>query len=195
MQALRCFVAVPVLEEAREALARLRDELQPRIPDGVRWERDANFHLTLKFLGDVEVDQVRRVSEVVERAAETAMPTHVRPESVDAFPHAARPRVLVLRFLEDDDSLATAVHSLEAGFEALGFAREARAFAPHLTLGRVKREARLGDVGPELAAVRVGDVPAIPIDSLVLYQSELTPKGAVYTPLCEYPLVGPAGLS
>jgi RNA 2',3'-cyclic 3'-phosphodiesterase len=195
MQALRCFVAVPVTIEATEALARLRDDLRLRVPEGVRWERDGNFHLTLKFLGDVEVDRIQRVSEVVERAAKSAMPTHVRPESVDAFPHVARPRVLVLRFREDDDSLSTAVHSLEAGFQELGSPREARAFTPHLTLGRVKREARLGDLGPVLHEMHVGDVPAIPIDSLVLYQSELGPKGSTYTPLCEYPLVGLAGHS
>jgi RNA 2',3'-cyclic 3'-phosphodiesterase len=193
MQALRCFVAVPIAAQVADGLARVQDELRVAVPRGVRWERPRNFHLTLKFLGDVAVDLVPRVTEVVARAAEAAGLSCARPEGVDAFPNVARPRVLVLRLAEPAGALAAAVRVLEEGFAELGFPREARAFRPHLTLGRVEKDARLGDLGPILHEVRYGDAPSIPVDSLALYQSELSPRGATYTALCEYPLVGDAG--
>lgn len=193
MQALRCFVAVPVATQARDGLVRVQDELRTVVPRGVRWERATNLHLTLKFLGDVEVGLLPRVTEVVERAAEAAGPADLRPECVDAFPNPVRPRVLVLRLLDRAGCLAALVRVLEAGFAELGFARETRALQPHLTLGRVERGARMGDLGPALREIGCGDVPAIPADSLVLYQSELSPRGATYTALCEYGLVGDSG--
>lgn len=193
MQALRCFVAVPIAAQVAHGLARVQDELRVAVPRGVRWERPSNLHLTLKFLGDVSVDLLPRVTEVVARAAEAAGTSRVRPEAVDAFPNAARPRVLVLCLADAEGALNAAVRVLEEGFAELGFAREQRAFRPHLTLGRVERDARLGDLGPILHEVRCGDAPAIPVDSLVLYQSDLSPRGATYTALCEYQLVGDVG--
>lgn len=190
MQVLRCFVAAPFPARARRAVVRLQQELASKLGDGVRWERPENLHMTLKFLGDVGVDQVREVAEAVEAAAIGSHPALLEPESVDVFPNPARPRVVVLRFCDPKGCAGEAAARLEASFERIGFPRERRSWTPHLTLGRMRRGAQFGDLGPELAELPPHGVPAVALDSLVLYQSELAPRGATYTALCEYPLEG-----
>ena len=76
--------------------------------------------------------------------------------------------------------------AVEAGLEALGFARERRAFRPHITLGRVRDGAPVPQrraVADALAAVQIDAGSALPVESVSLIRSVLTPAGSEYTRL------------
>jgi 2'-5' RNA ligase len=68
----------------------------------------------------------------------------------------------------------------------VGFRPEQRAYTPHITLGRLKRSS--GTVGSLLEQSGGLSSEPFPVDSLILYESKLTPQGAVYTPVHHYPL-------
>jgi 2'-5' RNA ligase len=71
----------------------------------------------------------------------------------------------------------------ERAARAAGFEGEERPFRAHLTLGRWRDRAPRPDLPPT-------DLGATRLDSLILFQSDLRPDGAVYTPLARFALQG-----
>jgi 2'-5' RNA ligase len=191
---LRAFVALELPDPARafcaEAIARARSALgaDTRV---VRWVDPDGIHLTLKFLGSVPAAQV---SEIVDRVAEAvaSVPAFsVAVGGLGLFPNQRAPRVIWLALLGNVTALGQCQERVEAATVPLGFAREKRPFQPHLTLGRVRE----GAAPPQLAAI--GRLPIgwpanrsepFLVPSISLMQSHLSPAGARYTRVAEFPL-------
>lgn len=147
-----------------------------------------HLHVTLKFLGDVSLERTVGVGRALAEAARGVSAIDAKLRGVGAFPHAGRPSV-IWAGLVGAEPLLELSGRLEALLEQQGFAREARAFHPHVTLARVK--SRPPD---ELQALlkRHADSPfgAAPLRSIELYQSELRPQGPRYTVLARVEFQG-----
>lgn len=178
---MRLFIALGIPPEAREELARLQGWLRG-LP--VRWVDPAGVHLTLQFLGEAAETSAPALLEAL--AGLPAAPFALGLEGLGAFPDLRRPRVLWVGLGGDLAALARLQAAVLAATAPLGFAPEARPFRPHLTLGRVRQ-----DAGPEerrAVGRAVGHAaPPAPLSweagAPTLYQSTLTPAGAVYTAL------------
>ena len=148
MTAVRAFIAVRVGVLLRDAVAALLDTLKPRMPDGVvRWVQPDDFHLTLKFLGNVPETQVPAVLETVRAVASEHWRAEVPVVGAGMFPPRGNPHALWLG-LQNGDALrcVAALHAqMEARVSPLGFPAEKRPFKAHLTLGRVAKELKHGD--------------------------------------------------
>jgi 2'-5' RNA ligase len=186
-KAIRAFVALPLPERLRRAVAETIQRLTPSLP-GVRFVRGEGAHVTLRFLGWTRADTIAALEAPLRAAAAACPPLDVAVRGLGTFPERGRPRVLWLG-LEVPRAAAALQAACERAAVAAGFEPETRAFHPHLTLGRWGDRARrppLPDV--DLGSAHVGE--------LVLYRSELRPSGSVYTPLAVFPLggaVGPVG--
>ena len=101
---------------------------------GVRWTPEDNLHLTLRFHGDASAAQAAAVAERLAREAATAPFAPVRFEGIDQWPG-----VVLARFAAPP-ALGALQERLEQQAVALGFAPEARAWAPHVTLARTPRD-------------------------------------------------------
>jgi 2'-5' RNA ligase len=85
-------------------------------------------------------------------------------------------------------------HGIDVETQRLGYAREERDFSPHLTLGRVSRNATSRDVqriSEVVGSLKVGFLGAARVQAINLYRSDLQPGGAVYTRLFSAPLAEP----
>ncbi len=103
-----------------------------------------------------------------------------REPGFGAFPDCRRPRVLWVG-IGGEPALEILQHHVEQEFAPLGFPTEARAFRPHVTLGRAGREARPPDfAGLEAALERLRYDASVVVDALDLMQSTLQSGGAVY---------------
>jgi 2'-5' RNA ligase len=180
---IRCFIAVkiPRLDPLRRVLKELSGmgrALKAVDPD--------NLHVTLKFLGDTDVDLVPKIAALVESAAATREPCVLTVSGIGVFPHAERPSV-VWAGLIGAETLTALAGDLETGLEPHGFARESRPFVPHLTLARVK--ARPPESLRELLARHAKTVfGTAAIDHVELIRSEPGPDGSRYTVLSSSPL-------
>lgn len=149
----------------------------------MKWVRPENIHLSLKFLGDVEDMRTPELHAALKQAAGSrtaARPITLQIEGFGVFPDYHRPRVLWAG-VAPDPALELLQHGVEQAFAPLGFPTEARAFRPHITLGRAAREARPRDfVG--LAEVLTGlDIAAtVTVPDLDLMESTLQSGGSVY---------------
>lgn len=175
-EAVRAFFAVEIEDAARREAAAVARRLGagPR-GSAVRWVRPESYHVTLRFLGRTRHEQIDPLCERArsELAGLGAFEVHLG--SLGAFPSARRPRVVVVA-LEPPEPLEQLGRALERTAVACGFAPEARAFRAHLTLGRVRER---GFLVPEEALPPVSSR----IDRVVLFQSELSPRGSRYTAL------------
>ena len=154
----RLFVGVRVSVQTANALAAAAETLARRMRDAgvdVKWVAPVNYHVTLKFLGMVRGEVVEAIAGRLRRELPSLRPFELEARGLGTFPPGAetggasgaigdRPRVLWVGVGgAGDKALRALQESTEGWMEDLGFAREKRAFHPHLTLGRVLSEGPL----------------------------------------------------
>jgi len=152
-----------------------------------------NLHLTVKFLGAVAEDRIEAIAGALTGAVVGAAAFEAQIEGLGAFPSAARPRVVWAGVTAGAGAMGDLAGRVDEALAALGFAREARPFSPHVTLGRVRQpgrapaltEALRGAVGRPFGRLRVARA--------CLMRSELSPRGARYTELAGARLGGAGG--
>ena len=181
---LRLFVAVELTDPVRRHIANLMDTLRGEGVQGFRWLNVEGIHLTLKFLGTVPEGSVDEIVEGMEEAVEGVSPFSLSIENLGAFPDLGSPRVLWVGVHGELDPLLLLQSRLEEALVARGFAKETRAFSPHLTLARTRgrftptaRKHLTTAVESALAAVN----QELPVGLLSLMESNLTSHGAIYT--------------
>ena len=180
---MRCFVAALFDDPTRERLERLLALV--RSGDApVRWVRAEGLHATLAFLGELSEVQAQAAARALHDALgrQAAIPVHVG--DVGGFPSSRAARVVWVGVREPTGRLADVQASLVQRLRAAGLTLDdAERFHPHVTLGR----AREGKVSAERCASRLSKVDVTPapgyVCSVVLFQSDLGPGGARYTPL------------
>lgn len=184
---MRCFIAVDVPPAVREAAMRAQESLRAAGAD-VKWTSPESLHVTLKFLGWLEpaaVDQVkRRLAADVPSRERLA----VRFRGIGTFPERGQPRVIWAGCEGDVEGLSTLARLAEEAGTQAGVEPEARPFAPHLTLGRVKSPRNVKALQALLPRFRDADFGECPVQAVVLYKSTLLPQGAIYEPQAAYPL-------
>jgi len=182
----RAFVCVTMPEEELGRLDAFVGGL--RGFSGFKWVKKEQFHITLKFLGDVTPGQITALDTNFSRLG-GVRPFDVSLGGLGAFPSAARPKTLWLGVGEGADSLSRLASFVGRASEASGCERERRKFHPHLTLARTRAESGETALSDELAE-KFSHIPPISwtCGSFTLMRSTLDPAGAIYTPIGRYAL-------
>ncbi len=137
MQLFRTFTAVEVWPEIRERARSVIKRLQDANAK-VTWIKPEQMHLTLNFLGDVEMNEVPAICKAVMTAVGPFVPFDVELAGLGVFPSYENPRTIWLGVADGSEQLISLHAALEASLAELGCRIEARRFRPHLTLGRVR---------------------------------------------------------
>jgi 2'-5' RNA ligase len=188
----RLFIAITIPPDVLDSLVAVQDRLKHKTPPRtVRWVRPEGIHLTLKFLGDVPVIKRETLEKTLAKAAQDHAPFTLAATGLGVFPNLKRPRVVWIGIQQDRAALAALRDAVEEHIAPLGYPTENRPFNPHLTLGRILRDARRADIQrfAELIAHRdLTDRFTWQVNDVHLIRSELKPTGAVYTTLYDAPL-------
>ncbi|MDD4268317.1 MAG: RNA 2',3'-cyclic phosphodiesterase [Pirellulales bacterium] len=187
-QQVRTFIAVEIDPQVRRAAADLVGRLSA-CRAGVKWVVADHLHLTLKFLGDVDIRDIAEVGRAVQAAASTAAAFDCTVAGTGAFPTLQRPRTVWLGVTEGADRLIALQDQIDRALKKIGYPAESRSFKPHLTIGRVKRPSRelaeLTALLNEHADLQVGRTN---VDHVTVFASELAPEGPTYHVLAAAPL-------
>ncbi len=188
MPCIRAFVAVNFPPRVKAALGQVINELK-KYPAQAKWVEAGGIHLTLQFLGNICSEQVPKIVTALEKCCCEVQPFYVRLSGTGVFPSLSKPRVLWVGVEEKTGRLAALYNCVQAGLADLGFRPEERRFVPHLTLARLKSGTGFPALA-EKAAFLVGGAGDLscPVNSVELMQSDLTPRGAVYSVLASVPL-------
>ena len=177
---LRTFFGVELDEVSRRVAHAVAQQLASAPGgDAVRWVRPESYHVTLRFLGTTPRDRVEGLIAAALNATRAIAPFELRLGVLAGLPSQG-PRAIVLE-VAPFESIAALATQVESAAIAAGFAAEPRAFRPHLTLGRIReRRGRAPRLDP---AISPGQAAPFAVTSFALFQSDMDPGGALYTPL------------
>ncbi len=181
---MRTFIAIDFPEPVKEALAQAAAHLKYSGAD-VKWTEKENIHLTLKFLGEVDEKKLGYLKSALDSVAGQTKSFAASIKDLGAFPKIEFPRVIWAGIDLGAAELVTLSGKIDQALSNLGFEKESRPFAAHLTIGRVKSPKNKEALKAKMAAYKLPDLPPHPITSIILYKSTLTPKGSIYTILHE----------
>jgi 2'-5' RNA ligase len=185
---MRLFIALPLPEDTHHALGRIIQELK-RASAAVRWVHQDHIHLTLRFLGDTDQSLVPQLKQLIDTKAHAHAALTVTLDRLGAFPNLRNPRVYWISASDQVmvNQLQNLAAQIEQGVRELGFEPEKKLFKPHLTLGRVKQPDNLERLGQLIETYRLPSL-RVPLSTVVLFHSTLTPQGPIYRRLHESPL-------
>lgn len=189
MELVRCFVAVEVAGTPAGALQAMQEELRST-RSNVKWTQPSQFHLTLKFLGEVPPATVAAAREALAPVFAQCAPFTLGLGGLGAFPAPERAQVIWAGVTQGAETLGGLARAVEAALVPAGLQPEGRPFRPHFTLGRVRE----GGLTPTLtAAIRAGkqrDFGRVEVTEAVFMRSQLTAAGPTYTPIATFSLRG-----
>jgi len=193
---MRLFIAVPLPEPIKKQLTVLSAKLKS-LSSGlpIKWVKQENVHLTLKFLGDTDEQTASLIKPEIKSISGKFHSLYCKMGGLGAFPHIDRPRVFWVGLNSEDEltALKRFVTEIDQRMSSLGFQPETKPFSPHLTLGRVKvakgkqpeqTRQEFASLADQIRTTRV-DPTEFVLDRIVLFQSILKPNGPVYERLCE----------
>jgi RNA 2',3'-cyclic 3'-phosphodiesterase len=184
MSVIRLFIAIELSAEIQSGLQHAATLLQSRTGSlPVRWVQAKNIHLTLVFLGDVVTSNLDALKDML-RSEVAGQPSFgIEVGRLGAFPSLRKPRVVWIGVGAPSD-LSSLQRKISLASARLGYPAEDRPFSPHLTLGRVSKNAsqeQVHKIGEILEVEKIESLGAMRVGSVNLYQSDLQPGGAVYT--------------
>ena len=174
----RLFTGVEIPPEVAQALSTLRGGLP-----GARWIDKENYHVTLRFIGDVDDDMAHEVESLLGRVRRGRF--ELRIEGLTSF-GSKKPRAVVAS-VEPSSPLMEAQAEQERMMQRIGLEPEGRKYTPHVTLARL-RDASNRDVAEYLSARGHFRSMAFPVSRFVLFSSRASVGGGPYVVEASYPL-------
>ena len=187
---MRCFIAVDIDEGVLDRIGELGDKLRGGLDietGGIKWVEPQRMHLTLKFLGEVKDSDLMEVCRIVESVAVEYSDFSIDVCKVGVF---GRPARVVWVGIAENRALEDMQSCLEERFGQAGWKADNKKFVGHLTVCRVKNiklGKRLDRLVGEHEDFKAGSCD---INSICVYESELTKTGPVYRLMKKYPFQG-----
>lgn len=190
-RALRLFIAISLPEAVKEEIEKTQREMRRELPgDFMRWTKREQFHLTLKFLGNVAETRVGELSEALRGACSAFRTMRLRAERMGFFPNARFPRVAWVGVRDEQNELPRLQGTIETAAKDFTGEKGGEKFSGHVTLARIQGIPRpqaeiLSRLAARMAEKSFGDWMG---DEVELIRSELSSAGARYTTLASFPL-------
>ena len=179
---MRLFAAVNLPEAEKKRLGGVLEDLRRGLLP-FRFVQPDSLHLTLKFFGEVSEHSRDQIALAIRQGVNGLLPFVMNINGFGTFPPRGRTRVLWAG-IDQSASLQQLQENLEQKFAGIGFAREQRGFHPHITLARATSTSR-GIDRREVDRITAEVVynAVVPVDSVDLMRSHLSPRGAQYQKL------------
>ncbi len=174
----RLFTALEIPSDVGQSLALLRGGLP-----GARWVDPENYHLTLRFIGDIGYDLADEIAGMLDQVARRKFSLHI--EGLDSF-GGNRPRALVAA-VRPDAELVELQAEHERIMQRAGLEPD-RKYRPHVTLARM-RDTTSRQVAEFLSLRQPFRLPPFSVSRFVLYSSRNSVGGGPYVVEAEYPLL------
>jgi len=181
MSKFRGFIAIEI--EPFQKLVQFENEIKNSGAQ-VKLVEPKNVHITLKFLGDTEEALIDEIENIMKNAVKDIKPFKVKLSSAGVFPNQNYIKVVWIG-IQNGEVIGEIANNIDEPLAKLGFERERRRFSPHLTIARVKtakNKEKLMQIVNNYSEIEFKEME---INSIKLKQSELTPKGPIYTTLRE----------
>lgn len=186
---MRVFIAInlPLGIKRQIQLVRIKMPYDAR---DIKWVETENYHLTLKFLGEVASENIALINKNLEQLSLTHTPINLGWEKIGFFPNPKNPRVIWLGIRGETEKVSALAQNINSRLADLGYPREENQQL-HLTLGRVRRGSKI-DSKPALHPDLLADIKNVNFQILdfALMQSILSNRGPQYKVIRKFILAG-----
>ena len=162
---------IDLLSSAQASLKALLDAYN------IRWENPAKFHMTLRFLGDIEDGRIHPMGDVLDRIKFGFEELRFDTFEIGFFPNRKYPNVVYAGFEERSSNSAELIESIDSIMLNFGVKPDKK-FVPHITLGRFDRSKRKKLEEPVMPALPNAEAV---FESFSLMKSTLKQGGSEYT--------------
>ena len=177
MKRLRLFFGIPLDEEIKDKIYNFLKK-QGLFGKNYKWVARENYHITLKFLGEVEEKYLDGLFKVGDKVSSQFKEFSAETGEFSGFPNKKRARVFFLD-LKEKNKFREVFIQLEKSLMELDFEKERREYHPHITLARIKKFETLPDLKPLVLNLK--------IRGFTLYESILRREGPLYKILKFFP--------
>jgi 2'-5' RNA ligase len=181
------FIAVSLSTSILTSIGKLVRTLQPDFEE-VRWVETNNLHVTLKFLGDVPLNDLPQLIRAVTQSVNRIDSFDLTFQEFGVFPNHESPRTIWFGCREGSEELIQLAESIDEGLHSIGFPKETRRFSPHLTIGRVKKSTQASSLMSVLGEHQNRHFGSCSVSEVQIFSSELTRRGPIYDELAVVPL-------
>jgi 2'-5' RNA ligase len=184
MDTNRLFIAIPVPDAVKEEMERAQTELKHSLSGAeIRWTKRSQFHLTLKFLGEVPVNRIEALIGVAQKACQNFPSLQLCAQGVGAFPKVTSPRVIWIGASDPQNNLESLQAAIEGAVGAFTEEKPEGKFSGHVTLGRVRvlnrsQTEKFAKAAGAMARRSFGEWTAAEVE---IIRSVLSPGGSAYT--------------
>lgn len=182
---MRLFIGVKLPVLLKNNLFRQLVILKKEINTGLKWVKKDNYHITLKFLGEVKGEQIADIKKSMDIVAQRMVMAPLLLKGSGAFPCLDYPKIFYLRVQKGQDYLMKIHHILEDELVKIGFKRENRPYTSHVTLARSRRNADMKRLSQYIKRLMDKNFFAeeMTLKKISLIKSELKANGPVYQDL------------
>jgi len=185
VEGIRSFIAIEIPHPLLQKIGEIQRSLKSSGAD-VKWVRPEGIHLTLKFLGSISGEELKKLSLAIEPIITAREPFELKIIGLGCFPSLRNPRVLWVGIDNGSQEVSALQESIEKSAIEAGFLPENRPFSPHLTLGRFRSSRNKNFLTQAFENLKNEGVGNFWSTEVHLFKSELKPTGAVYTKLETY---------
>lgn len=179
----RLFLAIdPPLEIKKEIYNFYKDY---KYIKGIKWvKKPDNIHITLKFFGDTTEDEKSTLIKALTELCRDFSPFNICIEKSGVFPNIKLPRVVWLGIKDLGENIIKIQSATEENLFSLGFEKEGKSFAPHLTIARIgnNKDENIRNFIREILLAKIKSSDFV-VNRIVLFKSILKKEGAAYEPI------------
>jgi 2'-5' RNA ligase len=176
---LRLFIAIELPSEVRNSLYEIKNHIGLKLTNA-RWINPSNLHLTLQFLGECLLEQTEEIKGKLKKAVCGISSFSFDVGGFGGFPSNKRPRVFWISVTKGNEKILELQHSVVEALSSLGFKEEKKDFKSHITIARFRQPNDLEEVLRSETLLNFYREEIL-VDKIVLFQSQLSSKGANYT--------------
>ena len=181
---MRTFISIDLNnKKTRRNLIDVQKKIEETKSGKIKLVKPENFHITMKFLGDVEEPKIDNIKEILDDYGKYPK-KKLEVNEIGVFPNYGYIKV-IWAGLEEDEDLKMIKSSLEDDLNRLGFERDDKEFKPHITIGRVNKVWDKDSLVGLLKTLKEEKTGKLTIDKLKLKKSTLTSDGPIYNTLKE----------
>jgi RNA 2',3'-cyclic 3'-phosphodiesterase len=182
---MRAFIGVDFSKQLKSEISELQKELRIHTKSG-RWKYVDNFHLTLKFLAEVNDRQLNDINRIMKEICLEHDAFALNISEIGFFPGRGSLRVVWLGLGGDLGILKALQGNIENSLISVGFDKENREYKPHVTIGQdLILDIEFSEVKNLVHKMKFSEIK---VDSIYMFKSEQIANKRVYTPINEYML-------
>lgn len=182
---MRSFIGINFSCETKEDLSKIQRQVREHASKG-RFKHVDNFHITLKFLGEIELQQSEEIAKKLEEIANKQKSFELKLQDIGQFKGRESIRTLYIGLGGDVDALKQLNERTETSMELLGFKKEGRPYTPHIT---ISQDLILNLTFEELKRkIDMSSTHTIYVNKIELIKSEQIQNKRIYTPIYGYDL-------